>query len=171
MPESKLQQEIGKKQPFALIEEEAFLNVIRTSSLLLSEFEQLFRERGISEANYNVLRILRGAGEPGRMCHEIAGNMVTRVPDVTRLVDRLEKLGLAARARCHKDRRVVFVKITPAGRALVDELDEPVARLHRQQLSHLAPAELRTLCGLLERARERVPASKPTHQDREGDQA
>jgi len=148
-----LQHEIGKKKPFDVPEVEAGLNLIRTVSALADDFETLFREHGISGAAYNVLRILRGAGPNGRMCHQIGTDMITRVPDVTRLVDRLERAGLAQRRRCDKDRRVVHVKITTKGLEVLARLDRPTVELHRRQLGHLTRAELAELNRLLVKAR------------------
>ncbi|MCG3124291.1 MAG: hypothetical protein GIKADHBN_02748 [Phycisphaerales bacterium] len=157
-----LQQEIGKKQPFDLPEQEAYLNLVRTTSTLGVEFERFFREHGLSEATYNALRILRGAtlgdAPPGRRaCSEIGEQMVAQVPDVTRVVDRLEKLGLAQRCRCPQDRRVVYVKITRKGMSLLEALDDRILELHRRQLGHLTPGELATLNKLLVKARHRPP--------------
>src|SRR5205823_12001244 len=97
-----------------------------------------FQAHGLTGPQYNVLRILRGHGGDGVPCHEIGGQTVARTPDVTRLVDRLEAAGLAERARTAADRRVVLVRITPAGRELLARLDQPVLDLHRQALAHLS---------------------------------
>lgn len=150
---STLQHEIHKRRPFDSPEQEAFLNLMRTWMMLVGEFDAMFRAKGLSSATYNVLRILRGAGPSGRMCHEIADHMVTRVPDVTRLVDRLEQGGYASRERSTKDRRVVHVKITEKGLGVLAELDKPVMDLHAKQLGHLARADLETLSRLLSEAR------------------
>jgi len=150
----KLQDEIGKKRPFDLAEEEAYLNVRRTAAALESFFGRLFRKHGLSEATYNVLRILRPAGEEGRCWTEIREDLVVPVPDVTRLIDRLERSGHVERVRCAKDRRKVYVRITGKGLALVESLDEPVRALLRERLGHVGGEELRTLSRLLERARE-----------------
>src|SRR5690242_9245315 len=91
--------EIGKRRPFELPEQEAYLNLLRTMSFLSADGERMLKEHGLSEATYNILRILRGAGDAGRPSGEIGRDMITRVPDVTRLVDRLEKMGLATRCR------------------------------------------------------------------------
>src|SRR5688572_14320710 len=94
--------EIKKRKPFELVEEEAFLNLIRTSDLLQGEFARLFKEFDLSETQYNALRILRGAkdeGDGGLPCGEVANRMITRDPDVTRLLDRLEKRGMVSRCR------------------------------------------------------------------------
>lgn len=151
-----LQAEIGKKQPFEQPSAEAFLNIMRTASLLSGEFEHLFKAHGLTTAMYNAMRILRGAGERGRMCHEIGEQMISRVPDVTRLVDRLEKLGLAQRARCGEDRRVIHVTISAKGLEALAMLDEPVRALHERQMGHMSAADLARLSELLVAARERV---------------
>lgn len=153
-PESSvLQAELRKKRPFDVPEEEAFLNLQRTLDALAAPFQQLFRERGISDSQYNVLRILRGVGREGLPCTEIAERMVSRDPDITRLVDRLEKARLVERVRIARDRRVIIVRITRGGLKLVDDLDKPVIELHRGQLGHLSRAELDLLSALLVKAR------------------
>lgn len=160
-----LAQEIGKRKPFEHPEEEAFLNVLRTGVTLAGDFAVLFKEHGISEPAYNTLRILRAAGEDGRACHEIGDHLVARVPDVTRLVDRLEKSGLVMRARSAEDRRVVRVRLTPTGLDLVSELDGPVLELHKAQLGHMSRGELAQLNQLLVMARagntRRSPGNAP----------
>jgi DNA-binding MarR family transcriptional regulator len=150
---SSLQEELHKKHPFEVREQEAYLSLKRTSSMLDADFERFYRAYGLSIATYNALRILRGAGERGRMCHEIRDHMVAQVPDITRLVDRLEEAGLATRARCNSDRRVVYCHITPKGLDLLAQLDEPVKERHRCQLSHLSHEELESLIRLLLKAR------------------
>ena len=166
MPQG-LREEIGKRRPFDTPEQEAYLNLTRTESLLRADFEALFRPYGLSEATYNALRILRGASlgdVPGkRSCHEIGEQLVARVPDVTRLIDRLEAQGLAERRRCNNDRRVVYVSITRKGLDLLDKLDEPTLELHKSQLGHMNRAELAELNRLLVRARAaRTPAPEGT---------
>ncbi len=153
-----LQHEIRKRNPFDLPEQEAYLNIIRTASFLTVEFERFFREHGLSEATYNALRILRGAtlgpDAPGkRACSEIGDQMIAQVPDVTRVVDRIEKLGLAERCRCEKDRRVVYVRITRRGLDLLARLDRELLKLHKGQLGHLSPRELDRLSRILVKAR------------------
>ncbi len=152
MPSS-LREEIHKKTAFESPQQEAALNVLRTATVVAAGFERLFKSFGLSMATYNVLRILRGAGVSGRMCHEIAEHMVTRVPDVTRLVDRLERAGLATRERCAKDRRIVHVRISGAGQEMLARLDRPVHELHLAQLGHMSVEELDRLNTLLVRAR------------------
>jgi DNA-binding MarR family transcriptional regulator len=153
-----LQHEIGKRHPFEQPEAEAFLNVLRSASLLVGPFEQLFKAHDLTSAMYNALRILRGAGEQGKMCHEIGRELVSRVPDVTRLLDRLEKAGLAERTRCSEDRRVIYVRITSKGLEQLSRLDAPVAELHREQMGHMTRKELAELSRLLVKARERTPS-------------
>lgn len=153
MTELTLQAEIKKKQPFESLEQEAFLNLLRTTDQLNSEFTRLFNAQGLSGPQYNVLRILRGAGPEGLPCLEIAGQMITRMPDITRLVDRLESAGLVERSRTEADRRVVLVKITAAGEELLGRLDQPVRETHRKVLAHLSEDELRELSRLLVKAR------------------
>ncbi|MBL0927377.1 MAG: MarR family transcriptional regulator [Phycisphaerales bacterium] len=152
MPAHGLQHEIGKKTPFDSVEQEAYLNVMRTASLLGGAFEALFKSQGLSESTYNVLRILRGEGEK-MPCLAVAERLIARVPDITRLIDRLEKQGLVARARCEEDRRVVHISITRKGLGVLAKLDGPVLALHRAQLGHLSRGELRSLSELLVRAR------------------
>lgn len=158
MSGSALQHELGKRKPFESAEQEAFLNVVRTSSVLGAAFQRLFREYKLSESTYNALRILRGVkDDPStkgvRSCTQIGDHLVARVPDVTRLIDRLEQLGLAERVRCEQDRRVVYVRITRKGSDVLTALDEPVRELHHAQLGHMSRAELAELSRLLVKAR------------------
>jgi DNA-binding MarR family transcriptional regulator len=152
MPRSVLQDEIKKRDPFEVPEQEVALNLARTADHLQAEFVRLFKARGISHAQYNVLRILRGAAT-ALPCQEIAGRMITHLPDITRLVDRLEATGLVGRCRTEEDRRLVLVRITAAGLDLLAGLDGPVLDLHRRQLAHLSPEELAELNRLLVKAR------------------
>jgi DNA-binding MarR family transcriptional regulator len=146
-------------------EQQAFLNLVRTSDHLLSGAAALLRGHGITEPQYNVLRILRGAGPDGLPSGAIAPRMLTRGPDVTRLVDRLEAGGLAFRERgSGPDRRCVVVRITEEGRSLLARLDEPVRNVHRLQFQALDPEELRELKRLLVKLRgeEREDAHETT---------
>jgi DNA-binding MarR family transcriptional regulator len=149
----RLRDEIKKRDPFECLEQEAALNVARTADQLGADFARLFKSHGITASQYNVLRILRGEGS-ALPCLEIAARMITQLPDITRLVDRLESAGFAARARTAEDRRVVLVRITERGLLLLAELDEPVLTLHRNQLGHLSREELAELNRLLEKARQ-----------------
>lgn len=159
---SSLQHDVKKKQPFDCPSQEAYLNLIRTAGQLSGPMHALFKSHGLSESTYNVLRILRGAAETeeakGLPCLEVASRLVTRVPDITRLVDRLINAGWAQRTRASADRRIVTVSITDAGLELLDQLDEPVKKLHEQQFAHLNEQDVRDLNRLLEKAR--TPAAE-----------
>jgi len=152
---AKLQQEIGKRGPFASLEQEAILNVLRTSDQFQNRFGRLFRQYGLTASQYNVLRILRGEGQP-MPCLDIAQRMIQVVPAITGLIDRLEKQGYVARRRCEEDRRVVYVEISPAAVKLLRQIDGPLSKLHRQLIGHLSKKELRQLSQLLEKARQSV---------------
>ncbi len=147
-----LQRELKKKKPFEVPEQEALLNLLRTSDQLQIRFARLFRRFGLTPQQYNILRILRGEGSPLPIL-EVASRMITVVPGITGLIDRLEGLGLVTRERSTEDRRVVFVAITPKALDLLARLDEPVKALHRRLLGHLTPGELTELIRLLEKAR------------------
>jgi len=156
-----LQDEIKKRKPFDQPSEEAYLNLIRTTSVLLSEFEGLFKHFGMSEPKYNVLRILRGAQANGEYegqgvpSLEIGNRMVARVPDVTRLVDRLVADGLVVRRRSETDRRVVYIAITDKGEALLREMDAPLRQLHDRQARLLTAEQWKELSRLLVKVRQR----------------
>ena len=145
--------EIKQSRPIPTPEEEAYLNVQRTANVLLQEVAELLKGHNLTPTQYNVLRILRGAGEEGLTAGDVGDRMITRDPDVTRLLDRLETRGLAERSRCTEDRRVVWTRITAAGLAAIGPLDEPVNELHLRSLAHLGPERLATLIELLEAAR------------------
>ena len=136
-------------------EEAAFLDLLRTADVLTRGTIGVLKAEDLSQTQYNVLRILRGAPQ-GLACGEIASRMITRDPDVTRLLDRLEKRGLISRARESRDRRMVLARITPQGLKLVDRLDEPVQKVHRKLLGHLGRERLRALGELLAAARAKV---------------
>jgi DNA-binding MarR family transcriptional regulator len=133
-------------------EEAAFLDLLRTTDLLSRGLVRLLKDEDISSTQYNVLRILRGAPD-GLPCGEIASRMITRDPDVTRLLDRLEKRRLISRSRQAKDRRTVLARITSDGLKLLARLDGPVQATHRKQLGHLGGDRLRALAQLLHAAR------------------
>jgi DNA-binding MarR family transcriptional regulator len=149
----RLRRELKQTKPFQSTEEEVFLQVERTADALQRNVAEVLRPSGLSGPQYNVLRILRGAGADGLACRDIGERMVTRDPDLTRLLDRLEKRGLIRRARDHRDRRVVVTRITDDGLGLLKELDEPLTRAHRAALGHLGAHRLKTLAELLEAAR------------------
>jgi DNA-binding MarR family transcriptional regulator len=121
--------EIHQSKPFATTEEELLVSLLRTTDLLEERFDRLVKPFGISMTQYNVLRILRGAGPGGRTCGEIGERLIAREPDVTRLLERLEKAGFLARTRDTSDRRVVVTRITPAGIKLLSDLDKPMREL------------------------------------------
>lgn len=136
-------------------EEAAFLDLLRTTDMLSRGLVGVLKAEELSPTQYNVLRILRGALE-GLPCGEIASRMITRDPDITRLLDRLEKRGLISRCRETTDRRTVMTRITPEGLKLLARLDEPVQAGHRKQLGHLGRERLRALTELLQAARSAV---------------
>jgi DNA-binding MarR family transcriptional regulator len=136
-------------------EEAAFLDLLRTTDMLSRGLVTILKPEDLSSTQYNVLRILRGAPE-GLPCGEIAKRMITRDPDITRLLDRLEKRGLISRSREARDRRTVMARITGAGLKLLARLDEPVQAAHRKQLGHLARGRLRLLTDLLREARSQL---------------
>ncbi|MEO6392953.1 MAG: MarR family transcriptional regulator [Pyrinomonadaceae bacterium] len=150
----KLQEEIKQTKPFASREEEVHLNIVRTAEYLADRVVGVLKASELTGTQYNALRILRGAGATGATCGEIAERMVTKDPDITRLLDRLETRKLITRARCNSDRRVVRAHVTESGLALLSELDEPVREVHRRQLGHLGQEQLAELSRLLETARE-----------------
>jgi DNA-binding MarR family transcriptional regulator len=149
----KLKVEIMQKSPFSSVEQEVYLNLLRTGDALSQRVEILLRTAGLSGTQYNVLRILRGAGKQGLTCGETGERMVTHDPDITRLLDRLEKRKLITRARNTSDRRVVTTRITPEGLRLLGTLDKPVAKLHRSLFRHMAQGDLKKLSSLLEKVR------------------
>jgi DNA-binding MarR family transcriptional regulator len=149
-----IQAEIKQSKPFSSLEEEALVALQRTADRLQWQLSEMLKPHGISPTQYNALRILRGAKEHGRACSEIAERMINRDPDITRLIDRLERRGLVARSREQKDRRVITTRITPAGLELLKSLDRPVEEFNRKMLGHLGQPRLRSLIGLLSAARE-----------------
>ena len=128
------------------------MELLRTTDQISRRLVPLLKPEALSPTQYNVLRILRGAPE-GLPCGEIGQRMITRDPDITRLLDRLEKRGLIARWRDAKDRRMVLARITQEGLKMLGRLDEPIQEGHRQQLGHLGRGRLKTLCELLRIAR------------------
>ncbi len=150
----KLKREIKQKKPFSSLQEEVVLGMLRTADRLTVPLSEVLRQDNLSLSQYNVLRILRGAGEEGLPCGEIAERMIRRDPDLTRLLDRLESRGLVTRSRGTADRRVVQTKVTQEGLRLLEALDHSVAETVRQTLAHVPKQRLRTLCRLLEEARE-----------------
>jgi len=148
-----LQREIKKKRPFDRPEHEAVLNLLRTADQLQIRFARLFRRFGLTPQQYNILRILRGEGRPLPIL-EIAARMITVVPGITGLIDRLEAASLVERKRCDQDRRVIYVAIAPQAVEILGQIDEPLTALHKKILGHMTAAELSSLSRLLEKARQ-----------------
>jgi DNA-binding MarR family transcriptional regulator len=148
-----LEEELKQTIPFSSREQEAYLSLLRTSDALQSRVEAKLKEFGLTGTQYNALRILRGAGADGIPCSEIGERMITRDPDVTRLLDRLQKRGLVERSRGKQDRRVIYGKITGAGLKLLREMDAPLEKHGREILRHVSQANLKMLIDLLEQIR------------------
>lgn len=157
-----LKEELKQNAPFRSREQEAYLSLLRTADALQTSVEAKLNEFGLTGTQYNALRILRGAGPGGLPCSEIGERMITRDPDVTRLLNRLEKRGYVRRARGQADRRVIYGRITAAGLRLLREMDEPVERHNRDILKHVGQGKLGELIELLElvRSGDRAPAQK-----------
>jgi DNA-binding MarR family transcriptional regulator len=151
--QSLLQHELRQTRPFTSLEQEAWLSVERTAAVLRHGLTEALRTFGVTPAQYNVLRILRGAGARGLCRHEIGDRLVAQVPDVTRLLDRMEEAALVTRERSSEDRRMVTTRITAEGLALLERIDEPLASLHERRLAHLTQHQLRMLIDLLALAR------------------
>lgn len=154
MPESRIQQEIGQKKPFASVFQEAGVALLRTSDQLQRRLAGTVEPRGITVQQYNVLRILRGAQPEAVPTLEIATRMIEQAPGITRLLDRLEAKQLIERVRCSKDRRRVLCTISPAGLALLAELDRPMLETARAGFASLSPEKTRDLIRLLDDLRE-----------------
>ena len=145
----------GNRRGAAGAEEAAFLDLLRTTDMLSRALVRVLKTEGLSSTQYNVLRILRGAGEK-IPCGEIARRMITRDPDITRLLDRLEQRRLISRGRESKDRRMVMARITGDGLKVLARLDGPIEATHRRQLGHLGKERLRALTNLLGAARAAI---------------
>lgn len=150
-----LQHELGKTHPFDIPEQEAYLNLVRTTGSLSREFLRLFREHDLTESQYNVMRIVAGVGAKGVRMEHIGEMMVSHDPDTTRLIARLECVGLVERSRLDDDRRCYVVRITKDGRKLLRRIRKKVDGLHIAQLGHMTKGELKELNALLIRARDR----------------
>jgi DNA-binding MarR family transcriptional regulator len=150
---STLQAELGESTPFQVPEQEVYLNLVRTHVVLGDEVAELFKQHRLSQPLYNVLKVVARVGEVGMPSQSIAQYMVAKDPDITRLVDRLQKDQLIERERDKQDRRVVRIKVTPSGLEVIGKLDPLIWQLHRQQLGHLSPEKLDLLNQLLVEAR------------------
>jgi DNA-binding MarR family transcriptional regulator len=151
-----LQAELRQNKPFGTDYQEAYLSIVRTASALTDGMEEALKPYGLSATQYNVLRILRGS-EPGGLCrNDLRSRLLTRMPDVTRLLDRMEEAGLVARTRDSADRRMVLTRITPRGSKLLAKLDDVIPAQEKRALGHMNKEQLRTLIELLRLARERA---------------
>jgi DNA-binding MarR family transcriptional regulator len=149
-----LRNELRMKKPFSSREEEAVLSLQRTHGVVLGPVHRFLKSSGLSQPLYNILRILRGQGGEALACSQIGERMVTREPDVTRLLDRLVRDGLVERRRSDEDRRVVLVSITRAGLDLLAGMDQTMVDLHKEILGHLTAGEIKELTRLLTKARQ-----------------
>lgn len=148
-----VQEEIKQTKPFRSIADEAFVTLQRTADVLLRGITQFLKPWGVSPTQYNVLRILRGAGPVGLRCGEIGERMVTHDPDITRLLDRMDKAGWIERTRDTKDRRVVVTRVTKVGLDLLKQLDRPIDEYTRKISGELGDRRLRELVDLLNEVR------------------
>ena len=145
--------EIGKKNAFSNLQQETFLNLMRTHAVLSGEFKQkLFRPQGLSHEKYNVLRILAGENRAMQI-YEIAERMIAPNTDISRLVERLVASELISRERCDQDGRVVWIELTKQGKSILKKLAQPIVDLHASQFSNLTKKELETLNKLLFKTR------------------
>lgn len=151
----KLEAQLKKSRAFECVEQAVVISLLRTNDLFQHRFGKLFREYGLTQPQYNILRILYGEGDKLPSL-EIASRMITVVPAITGLIDRLESRGCVKRERCSSDRRVWYVKLTRKGEKLIDEMNEPNMEMHRRLVGHLSKKEADQLLGLLEKARESV---------------
>jgi DNA-binding MarR family transcriptional regulator len=156
----KLAKEIRQGKPFQSREEEAFLNLARTYEFLQQRLAELLKEHQLTTTQYNMLRILRGAGADGVTCSQATERMLSPDPDITRLLDRMETHGLIRRGRSKEDRRVVITRITEQGLELTNKIDAPLHNLLRQWLGRVSQQRLRELIDTLEALREPLPQAQ-----------
>ncbi|HWZ98519.1 MAG TPA: MarR family transcriptional regulator [Candidatus Dormibacteraeota bacterium] len=140
------------------LEDQIFIAVMKAADYLGQQAEQLLKSHGLTGTQYNVLRILRGAGQDGLPCRSVGDRMISHDPDMTRLLDRMEKRGLITRERQKDDRRVVKTRITAQGMEMLKRLDQPVREMHKQQFQHMNATKLKQLADLLGECQK--PASK-----------
>jgi DNA-binding MarR family transcriptional regulator len=151
---SDLRADLKQRMPFKSLPEKAHLGVVRTAAVLVDAFEQMLKPHGITATQFNVLRILRGAAPAGLCRNELRDRLLTRMPDVSRLLDRMEEGGLVSRARESDDRRMVTTRITAKGRRLLDAVEDDVTDEHRRRFGHLSKDQLRELIALLSMVRD-----------------
>lgn len=156
MARPSLKNEIHQTKDFDSVEAELYLNLLRTTEALSAGPNALFRAAKLTPSQYNVLRILRGAGKKGLPCGEIVERMVNRDSDMTRLLDALEAKNLVRRRRSEFDRRIKVAEITAAGLSKLAKLDVPIRETHRSRLAHLSVERQRRLIRLLEEARQEL---------------
>lgn len=149
-----LQTEIQQTKPFESPQVEAFLNLTRSQAVLSQRHDQLLKQHRLTPAMYNILRILRGAGTTGATCSDVASRLLTRVPDVTRLIDRLVARGWVKRRRTERDRRLVLLTLTAQGATILAEVDRPLQNVIESELAHMTSDELEALNRLLVKARK-----------------
>ena len=147
----------SRTKPPAPLEGQTFVLLLRAADSLASQGDQLMKANGLTSAQYNVLRILRGAGPEGLPCNAIGERMISRDPDMTRLLDRMEKRELITRERQKEDRRVVKARITDEGLKLLKKMDAPIRELHKSQFAHMTSARLKTLMELLSEVAAHAP--------------
>ena len=141
----------------APLEDQIFVALLKSADALASEADQLMKANGLTSAQYNVLRILRGAGPDGLPCNAIGERMISRDPDMTRLLDRMENRELITRERQKEDRRVVKARITDEGLKLLKKMDAPIRELHKSQFAHMTSARLKSLMDLLSEVAAQAP--------------
>lgn len=146
--------DLKQTRPLENLEHMAQLSIIRTSSMLMDAFERVLKPHGITSTQFNVLRILRGAGPDGLCRNEIGERMVNRMPDVTRLLDRMEEAGYISRERSAEDRRMVRTRLTDAGAELLDRLDADVLGEQKRPFRDLDEQQLRSLIDILATVRK-----------------
>jgi DNA-binding MarR family transcriptional regulator len=150
----KLASEIRQSKAFSSLEEEALLNLARTHEFVQQRSSEFFKQFGLTATQYNILRILRGAGSDGISCSQASERMITADPDITRLLDRLETRGLISRQRSRDDRRVVNSYITPEGLELLKTIDKPLSQFIKRFIGHFGRERLEQFIGHLESIRE-----------------
>ncbi len=149
-----LRDELKQTRPFRSVEQEALLSIERTAAVLGYAFAEQLKAYDLTPTQYNVLRILRGAGDSGLCRHEVRSRLLAPVPDVTRLLDRMESAGLIERERDSEDRRLVRTRITKQALGVLAKLDGPIEEIHQRQLGHMSKADLKRLVALLAEARK-----------------
>lgn len=149
-----LKSELKKRGDFDSVEQETTLAILRTSDLLENRLARLLREHGLTPSQYNVLRILRGEGNP-LPCLEVAERMIQVAPAITRVVDQLLKLDYITKSQSAEDRRVYMVDIKPSGKKLLAKLDQPILDLHANTMRNVSKADQKTLIRIMESIRDR----------------